>query len=550
MYRPERNQELPLMRVLTGIRNFGYTFESAVFDIIDNSIVAEANNIDVKIEAEENKVTRNLTRIVIIDDGKGMTLDEMYNALFLGSPESALCYGTNSLSKYGFGLKSAGLSLANSVILISRKNNAENWKKSMINWHEFEKNNAYLVNEDLELGDDVKYTAGLEHGTIVILDDLLNINKINASNAHKVLKKEASTTFHRFIQEDGLKLKINGEEVNPFDPLFCDEVKDEFTKFNGREPRSYWKKDQVIAINASTKAKAIVKAVLLPVPPVFEAEGLRSKINTKYGLSKKNIGFYIYRNRRLIKKGVTLGLITRKQETYPIRIRIDLDTNCDSYINLDVKKTELYFSEEFIEKLAERVNPFINKATDLWKEVQDKTTPSEITNSELLHKRSNELLENASPVECDPGTLDVRPVQQVIEENIEEIKRAYCEVNILDEIRKRSGNRIIAVDNLENGILWKPDISDNDDAKVIVLLSRSHPFYTQIYQKLTPGSDAVAVLDALFLNMAMAEMGITCADITKLSKIFKSLRQSVSYQLSNFIDFNIDGDEELIDDEL
>lgn len=47
MYRNDREVELPLMRVLTGIRNFGYTFQAAIFDIMDNSIVAGAKRISV-----------------------------------------------------------------------------------------------------------------------------------------------------------------------------------------------------------------------------------------------------------------------------------------------------------------------------------------------------------------------------------------------------------------------------------------------------------------------------------------------------------------------
>ncbi len=542
MYRNDREVELPLMRVLTGIRNFGYTFQAAIFDIMDNSIVAGAKRISVFIEAEE-VATKNMKKIIIVDDGCGMNLDEMYNALFLGSPTSN--YDDNSLSKYGFGLKSAGLSLANTVAVISRKNRNENWKKSVISWNKFEQMNQYVVDEDVEIGEEEKYLENLGEGTIVILEDLLNINRINADKAHVMLKKGAGITFHRFIEEDKLVISINKDEVEAADPLFCELSGNEFSKYNGREPVSFWKKDCIIPINAEKKAKAVVKAILLPCPPVYEKEGRKTEINKKYGLTKQNIGFYIYRNRRLIKQGVTLGLITRRQETYPVRIRIDLDSRCDSFINLDVKKTELYFTDDFLEKLSERVMPFINRAVELWPEVQKKGGEENKTVSDLLHDRSNKLLEKISPVDCDPQTLEIKQVQKEIETKIEQFKKEYpTEKNIIDEIRKRNGKRVIAVDDLENGMLWKPSIGDDDSNKVIVLLSRAHPFYTKIYQKLVPGSDAVVVLDALFLNMAMAEMGISSLDVSKLAKIFKRLRQSVSYQLSNFIDLEIESDEE------
>lgn len=36
-----RDIKLPIVRLLEGIRNLGYTFESAVLAIVDNSIVAK-----------------------------------------------------------------------------------------------------------------------------------------------------------------------------------------------------------------------------------------------------------------------------------------------------------------------------------------------------------------------------------------------------------------------------------------------------------------------------------------------------------------------------
>lgn len=541
MIRKDRTAQLPLVRILQGIRNFGYTFESAIFDIVDNSIVANAKEIKIILDYDENVATRKISRVIIIDNGSGMDQDGIYNALFLGSPKSV--YSDNSLSKYGFGLKSAGLSLADTVAVVSRKATDAEWKKSQISWDTFIAKNQYVVEEDMEIGSDSKYLL-YETGTVIILDKLMEINRINATKAIKSLKKEAAVIFHRFIEE-GVSIYVNDEKVEAFDPLFCNELKGEFSEYDGRTPKSFWEKDAIIPINRKEKAKAVVKAVLLPCPPLFEKEGKRQEILKKYGISKPNIGFYIYRNKRLIKKGVTLGLINRQDKTFHIRIRIDLDSACDKFINLDVKKTALYFDESFMEGLGNRVNPFIKTATDLWDMVQSKGQDENQTVSDIKHNRSNKLLSNVDPVECDPQSLEIRQVKQDIEQKIEQLKAAYpTQPSILDQIKERNKDRIIAVDNLENGLLWSPSISQDGKSQVIVLLSRSHPFYTNIYQKLTPGSDTVVILDALFLSMAMSEMSISCADTSRLPKLFKKLCQSVSIQLSNIIDLSVDIDEE------
>ena len=98
MIREDRPKELPIVRLLAGIRNMGYTFESAILDIVDNSVTAKAKNIHILIQGE-NKVDSKIEKVIICDDGKGMNCDEVFNALELGSPESV--YHDNSLSKYG-----------------------------------------------------------------------------------------------------------------------------------------------------------------------------------------------------------------------------------------------------------------------------------------------------------------------------------------------------------------------------------------------------------------------------------------------------------------
>lgn len=153
MIREDRPKELPIVRLLAGIRNMGYTFESAILDIVDNSVTAKAKNIHILIQGE-NKVDSKIEKVIICDDGKGMNCDEVFNALELGSPESV--YHDNSLSKYGFGLKSAGLSQANDIYVVSKHDDENDWNKASISWKDIKENNRYIVDENLELSEEDK----------------------------------------------------------------------------------------------------------------------------------------------------------------------------------------------------------------------------------------------------------------------------------------------------------------------------------------------------------------------------------------------------------
>ena len=54
--------------LMTSMRSMGYTFESAVADIIDNSIAASATKIELKYPVSPSELY-----VAICDNGTGMT---------------------------------------------------------------------------------------------------------------------------------------------------------------------------------------------------------------------------------------------------------------------------------------------------------------------------------------------------------------------------------------------------------------------------------------------------------------------------------------------
>ncbi len=56
--------------LIDALQNIGYDNISAITDIIDNSIDADATKIHIQLEKEKESL-----KIMIIDNGKGMTKD-------------------------------------------------------------------------------------------------------------------------------------------------------------------------------------------------------------------------------------------------------------------------------------------------------------------------------------------------------------------------------------------------------------------------------------------------------------------------------------------
>ena len=65
-------------RLTTSLRDIGYSFESAVADIVDNSIAAGATNVDIQIDFDGRDST-----VLIIDNGDGMNDERIDEALSL-----------------------------------------------------------------------------------------------------------------------------------------------------------------------------------------------------------------------------------------------------------------------------------------------------------------------------------------------------------------------------------------------------------------------------------------------------------------------------------
>ena len=79
---------------------------SAVADLVDNSISADATKIEITFGRPDGGHGRWLT---IADNGHGMSRGELEEAMRIGSGSE---YDENALGKYGYGLKGASWSQA------------------------------------------------------------------------------------------------------------------------------------------------------------------------------------------------------------------------------------------------------------------------------------------------------------------------------------------------------------------------------------------------------------------------------------------------------
>src|SRR5258708_22088730 len=101
-------------RLIESLRNMGYDTSTAIADLVDNSIAANASEIHVEIFAQKGS---GPAAIVIADNGRGMDRDGLHEAMRFGAFQE---YAPDDLGKYGLGLKTASLSQCRTLTVSSK----------------------------------------------------------------------------------------------------------------------------------------------------------------------------------------------------------------------------------------------------------------------------------------------------------------------------------------------------------------------------------------------------------------------------------------------
>lgn len=317
--------------LMESTRAIGYSMESAIADVIDNSIAAKANNIWIFYNYSPKPF------IAICDDGLGMNNEQITEAMRYGTASPSVERRSDDLGRYGLGMKTASLSQCRSLSVVSKQDNTivgRRWDLDHIidtkRWSLEQLDNAE-INELMNI-DNLKQ---LEHGTIVVWQNLDKV-KSGSVTIEKALerkmqdvKEHLELVFHRYLSADGvkkLKIYMNGLLLTAFDPFYVSKssvvMDDEKIEISGRE------------------GKVIIRPYSLPHPSNLSNEELQ-KYGGKDGLRNLQ-GFYIYRNKRLITWGTWFKLIRMDEFTKLTRVRVDIPNSLDDLWTLDIKKSTAY----------------------------------------------------------------------------------------------------------------------------------------------------------------------------------------------------------------
>jgi len=313
--------------MIESFRSVGYNLETAIADIIDNSISANAKNIYL------NSVWHGSdSYITVLDDGTGLNREQLIEAMRPGSKNPLESRSDKDLGRFGLGLKTASFSQCRRVTVISK---SEGYNAVYLTWDlDFVglSGKWLLLNYCPE--EFINSLDNMKRGTMIVwtnLDRIIPNKTIETDkNTHdkflsqmENVHKHLSMTFHRFIEDRDFVLHCWDSPVKPWNPFLITESA-----------------TQGFA-NQSLGDGAEVKGYVLPHKDKITEETYRYAEGTK-GWNEQQ-GFYVYRNKRLLLAGDWLGLGRprfRKEEHAKLaRIQIDIPNTLDADWQIDIKKS-------------------------------------------------------------------------------------------------------------------------------------------------------------------------------------------------------------------
>lgn len=357
-------------RLLVSLRDLGYDFGTAVADLIDNSVSAGAERVEVTMRFDGAD-----SWVRIADDGTGMGGAAISEALRLGSGGGG-GYDNDNLGKFGLGLKTASLSQARSITVASRTST----KIRAIECRRMDLDDI-LASDRWEIDNltgterPAEATGPLaDHpGTVVLwqnLDRMLTRKDPFGGWAKKQmlrlaedLEQHLGMVFGRFLSGEArrdrpLTITVNDATVEPWDP-FCGDQKTQ--------------QMQRLELPVGSSFVRYRPYVLPPQRDFSDDESFRRASGPLQW--NRQQGFYIYRGDRMIQSGGWSWMRGVDEHVKLARAALEFWPDLDEEFGINVQKMRVKLPEELRDQLKPLVGMLTKQADNRYRIAGRNTTP-------------------------------------------------------------------------------------------------------------------------------------------------------------------------------
>jgi len=522
-----RKQTLPPnpARLIEGLRDIGYDFNTALADIVDNSVDAGATKIDIRINMDPD----GDILVSVSDNGCGMDEQTLLDGMTYGAQGRV---DPKRLGKFGLGLKTASTAFCRRMSVVTRNTSETELIKAT--W-----DLDHLVSADeweLLLDSPTGYEEGLlnevasgSSGTLVMWDKvdrmMKNYSELGGKHTRNALKKvvtgfgsHASMVYQRFLNfDDGrarnIEMVLNGQIVSPWDPFCEGEIGTELVA----------EKTLKAELPDDSPVEFTIRAFVLPRREHFSTPEAAKDAR----LTNNMQGIYIYRENRLIHYPADwLGMFTKEPHLSLLRVEFSFNHELDEAFQVDIKKSRILLNEELYNWV---LNEFLpaprNAANERYRKGQRKKVGEEAkdahegSNRSISGKEQDLRKAEVTVIDSEAGDVDVKNKSGTVR-----LKLKVGEASAPGQVC------VQPVDSIDDGMLWTPAIIDGHHA---VRVNTGHPYYHKVYVPNLTSDVTVQGMDSLLWALVEAELG-TINEATKTH--FEELRFEVSRLLRKLVE--------------
>jgi hypothetical protein len=592
------NNKRPLMGTdnILELQDNGYkSTVSALSEIIDNSIQANAKNIDIIIIRNTTRDFDEIDEILIIDDGDGMDETVFDKALQMSSGSRS--NAKNGLGKYGQGLPNSSISQTKRVEVFTMQNG--NILYNHIDLNEiYESREAYLPDTekrdriDIPIINSTKISAPIT-GTIVRWVKPNRVKPKTAKTLALHIEEIAGRTFRYFINgftdKTGTNFKCNIsvqvfdyngknfepnsfssiKSIKPFDPMFLMGN----TQMNELFPESIHPTSELYNEPIKKTFKVPYKGEEIETIVEIKLSYCKKEERNRYGrnagnepfgkkyLKRNMIGTMGYNNISIVREGREIdsgsygfiGDVSDNRERW-WSAEIFVEPTIDSIIGIDNKKqqaAEIKFLDSS-EASTDSDTHEIIKWISLWlheniKQVKNIVSKQNASNDETINKpkEPGHLPPGGESEPGDPAGPDI----EIDDDENKKIKEEFKKW-IIDRYPEIPAKEVVEMVNYaltikDHHIFIKSDLGDTQlynynvfGTKVLIEINYSHSFYRRFIQQFEQDPTQEKSLRSIRLLIgAMVNSEILNKTLDKnLIKDRRNIRNRMSESLDDYIE--------------
>ena len=455
------------------VRDAGYlSLSTALAELVDNSIEAEAHRIDINISKASGQ---SHPEVRVVDDGHGMTASELRDCLRFGG--TSRFNRRESFGRFGMGLPTASLSQARRVDVVS--------------WAQGLRPGKVTLDVD-EVGrscagscltpEDEQYLNGAS-GCAITWTRCDRIEGRRIGSAEKAVRRDLGRMYRHFLA-DGLTITLNGVDIEPVDPLML------ATVIDGHSAEQVF--DTLTYGLAAPEGACSTVTVRFSLLPVAAWHGLDNATKKQRGIVGDG-GVSVLRAGREVARGWYL-MGAKRKENYDDwwRCEISFEPALDEYFGITINKQGIRPTQT----------------------LRDALEPQLETIARMLNAKVRQLFEDVKFQEATQASCRIAAA-------------ADCDLPVIEPGRCPDGPLAYRIGSqpLPDATMFHTDLKGRT---LNVTFNVDHPAFTALYRPLQTRTDGSAIDLRTAIELLVLSFARTTALLGRTGTEYESLLSSWS----------------------